>query len=123
MDTRAYVTPYPFERADPVDTARPFIEARLTEMATIGLRFEAPIGVEVGQRMLVVLILSDERQVEAMGIVRRCWGRTERGHDFAVELVGLHNEEVDELARETEAAKNADRPQGPPVEAVPTAEG
>jgi len=111
VDAKAMVAPLPFERTGPVDQAHCFVEARLTEMAAIGLRFEAPVDVQVGQRMLVILDLAGQRQVEAMGIVRRCWDPTAWGHDFAVELVGLHSDEVDQLVRETEAAGNGEAPE------------
>jgi len=122
-DTLAYVAPFTFERAEPVGEAHRFVAARLTEIAAIGLRFIAPVEAQVGQRMLVVLVLSDQRHVEAMGIVRRCWEETEEGHDFAVELVGLHSDEVEQLARETEAVKNAAALEKAPAEAAAVAQG
>jgi len=118
VDAKAWVAPLPFERtAGPMDQARSFVEARLTELATIGLRFEAPLDVQVGLRVLVILTLSGQRHVEAMGIVRRCWDPTNGGNDFAVELVCLHSDEVGQLARETEAAKNGEAPRQVPEEA------
>ena len=123
VEATAYVAPFPFERTEPADQACAFVEARLTELAAIGLRFEAPMDVQVGQRVLVILPLSDQRQVEAMGIVRRCWDPTAMGLDFAVELIGLHGDEVEQLARETEAAKNAEAPEEAPAEPEPVAQG
>lgn len=126
VDAKAWVAPLPFERSEPVDQPHSFVEARLTELATIGLRLEAPVDVQVGQRVLVIVPLSGRRRAEAMGIVRRCWDPTAGGHDFAVELIGLHSDEVEQLDRETKTAKSGEAPQHapgePPAEAEPVAQ-
>ncbi len=105
-----------------------FVPAQVTELAGPGLRVEAPLEVKVGERVVVILKLSDQtrqdfaarglpppprelqsgsvkpsRIVEDIGEVRRTEA-TEDGFSIAVELTGLSDANVSELIRATNAA-------------------
>jgi hypothetical protein len=95
-----------------------FVPASVTELAGPGLRIEAPLEVKVGDRVLVVLKLSDEDQkpgskstdktepekvIEDIGEVRHTKS-TKNGFSIAVELTGLSDPNINELIRATNAA-------------------
>lgn len=103
-----------------------FVPAEVTELAGPGLRIEAPLEVEVGDRVVVILKMSEEsishgqdaspqllplqgnrrtpsRVVEDVGQVRHVRA-TEHGFSIAVELTGLSDSNVNELVRETNSA-------------------
>jgi hypothetical protein len=96
-----------------------FVPASVTEMAGPGLRVEAPLDVKVGDRVIVILKLSEEQQqkpnsqktgktnsekiVEDIGEVRHT-EKIENGFSIAVELTGLSDPNINELVRETNAA-------------------
>lgn len=107
-----------------------FVRAEVTELAGPGLRVEAPLEVQVGERVVVILKISDgaehhstahrdgtssrsrglqggrskpSRIVEDIGQVRRTEA-TEDGFSIAVELTGLSDSNVSELIRATNAA-------------------
>ena len=107
-----------------------FVPAEVTELAGPGLRVEAPLEVKVGERVVVILKISDgtephstahrdgmsprsrelqsgrtkpSRIVEDIGQVRRTEA-TENGFSIAVELMGLSDSNVSELIRATNAA-------------------
>jgi hypothetical protein len=103
-----------------------FIPGVVTELAGPGLRIEAPLEVNVGDRVAVVIKLSEEpasrqqdastrsapvqkskrteaKVVEAVGEVRHVKA-TENGFSMAVELTGLSDSNVNELVRETNSA-------------------
>jgi hypothetical protein len=97
-----------------------FIPAVVTELAGPGLRIEAPLKTEVGDRVLVVLRLDDEEKqdsapqrregktstlkiVEDIGEVRHTKD-IPSGFSIAVELTGLSDSDVNELIRATNAA-------------------
>ncbi len=108
-----------------------FIPAVVTELAGPGLRIEAPLKVEVGDRVLVVLRLDEEEEqasapepqatsgvfaqtseddkpstlkiVEDIGEVRHT-KIIPNGFSIAVELTGLSDSDVNELIRATNAA-------------------
>jgi hypothetical protein len=96
-----------------------FVPASVTEMAGPGLRVEAPLDVKVGDRVLVILKLSEEEQqksnsqrtgktapekiVENIGQVRHT-KKIKDGFSIAVELTGLSDPNINELVRVTNAA-------------------
>ena len=100
-----------------------FVPATVTELAGPGLRLEAPIEVEVGERVLVILKMNEEsaadrqrfsprsghktarpsRIVEDIGEVRRVTA-IENGFSIAIELTGLNDSNMNELIRETNSA-------------------
>jgi len=108
-----------------------FVPAAVTELAGPGLRVEAPLEVKVGERVVVILKVSDEerressagrkdgslppvsaqksrnttpsRVVEDIGQVRHIEA-IQGGFSIAVELTGLSDSNVDELVRATNAA-------------------
>jgi hypothetical protein len=105
----------------PVSTWGPpeFVPAVVTELAGPGLRIEAPLEVKVGERVLVVLRLDEEKEqdavlvqegeaptskiVEDIGEVRHTKA-IQNGLSIAVELTGLSDSDVNELIRATNAA-------------------
>jgi len=100
-----------------------FVPATVTELAGPGLRIEAPIEVEAGERVLVILKMNEEsaagrqrvsprsghktarssRIVEDIGEVRRVTA-IEDGFSIAIELTGLSDSNINELIRETNSA-------------------
>ena len=96
-----------------------FVSAVVTELAGPGLRVETALEVNVGNRVLMVFRLDAEgdsgshrqetggasnlRVVQDIGEVRHVKG-IEKGFSVAVELVGLSDQDVDELVRATNAA-------------------
>lgn len=116
----------------PADTWGPpeFVPAEVTEMAGPGLRVEAPLEVKVGDRVVVILKLSEStgktpqpnpggtspgpdteqrrtvktsRVVEDIGEVRHAEA-TQNGFSIAVELTGLNDSNVSEMVRATNTA-------------------
>jgi hypothetical protein len=91
------------------DTPR-FVEGLVTELAGPGLRIEAPLQVELDDRVLVVFALAGSgaghgraqpHTIAAAGRVRHCQA-VDRGMSIAVELTGLNDAEVDVLVRATD---------------------
>jgi len=94
-----------------------FMPATVTELGGPGLRIEAPLEVKAGDRILVIVNLSetidarysipDTRQesriVEDIGEVRHAKA-IQDGFSIAVELTGLSDSNVSELIRATNAA-------------------
>ena len=96
-----------------------FVPASVTELAGPGLRVEAPLDVKVGERVIVILKLSEQEQqkpnsqrtgktapekiVEDIGEVRHT-KKIKDGFSIAVELTGLSDPNINELVRETNAA-------------------
>ncbi|MGD8500028.1 MAG: hypothetical protein PVJ86_05245 [Phycisphaerales bacterium] len=120
-----------------------FVPAAVTELAGPGLRIEAPLEVKVGERVVVILKVSEEGQqdsitdlkdtspgsillqkgkttqsriVEDIGEVRHA-EPIQNGFSIAVELTGLSDSNVSELIRATNAAslKAGARTQDVPV--------
>jgi hypothetical protein len=95
------------------------VPASVTEIAGPGLRIEAPLDVKVGERVIVILKVSEEEQhkpnphrtgnftpekiVEDIGQVRHT-KRIKDGFSIAVELTGLSDPNINELVRVTNAA-------------------
>jgi len=96
-----------------------FVPASVTELAGPGLRVEAPLEVKVGDRVIVILKLSEEQQhkpdpqrtvkaapdkiVEDIGQVRHT-KKIKDGFSIAVELTGLSDPDINELVRVTNTA-------------------
>jgi hypothetical protein len=96
-----------------------FVPASVTELAGPGLRVEAPLDVKVGDRVIVILKLSEQEQqkpnsqrtgktapekiLEDIGEVRHT-KRIKDGFSIAVELTGLSDPNINELVRVTNAA-------------------
>jgi hypothetical protein len=107
-----------------------FVPADVTELAGPGLRVEAPLEVKVGDRVVVIMKLSESkghhlikqeksdalhsvfaghgknrpsRIVEDIGVVRHTEGIRD-GFSIAVELTGLNEKNLNELVRATNAA-------------------
>jgi hypothetical protein len=143
----AFIARFPFARTLPLsddeisqqnqthvsaDTWGPpeFVPAEVTEMAGPGLRVEAPLEVKVGDRVVVILKLSESagrihqadqggispgpnteqrrviaasRVVEDIGEVRHAEA-TQNGFSIAVELTGLNDSNVSEMVRATNTA-------------------
>ena len=83
-----------------------FVEGKLTELAGPGLLIEAPLPVQTGDRILVIFTLNEHggnspmetnRTIAGIGAVRHCRS-TDQKTLIAVELTGLSDAEVDELA-------------------------
>jgi len=107
-----------------------FIPAVVTELAGPGLRMEAPLEVNVGDRVLVVVRLgegegedsnlqqtaktSTSRVIQDIGEVRHTKA-IQNGFSVAVELVGLSDTGIDELVRATNAASLSAAAQDTPL--------
>jgi hypothetical protein len=89
----------------------------VTELAGPGLRVEAPLSVQVGQRILIVFRLDGQaegttdgepgpRLIEDIAVVRRIEA-VSNGYSIALELVGLQDTDIDELVRATNQAAMA----------------
>jgi hypothetical protein len=107
-----------------------FVPGQVTELAGPGLRIEAPLKVDVGDRVIVILKMGAEsntltehygsaqqvlmrkqevnssRVVEDIGQVRHAKA-TKDGFSIAIELIGLTDSDVNELVRETNLASLA----------------
>jgi hypothetical protein len=121
----AFVAPFPFARSLADGTAvlpdgdqgwKPveFVHAVVTELAGPGLRIEAPLPVQVGQRLLIVFRLdgsgegesraqTSARLIEDIAVVRRIEAIPD-SYSIALELVGLQDSDIDELVRATNKA-------------------
>ena len=109
-----------------------FVRASVTELAGPGLRIEAPLEVKVGDRVLVILNLSEEEDnkpgskrtgktapekiVENIGEVRHTKSIKD-GFSIAVELTGLSDPNISELIRATNVASLKTRAKTKGVEA------
>jgi len=123
----AFISRFPFQRhvgpagdllLDPQsaqDDWKPleFVHATVTELAGPGLRVEASLALNVGERILIILRLDDQcdpefekgqtpvsRIIEDIAVVRRCEPQ-DQGYSIALELVGLADADIDELVRVT----------------------
>ncbi len=115
-----------------------FVPAVVTELAGPGLRIEATMEVKVGDRVLVVLRLDEEKEqdavlvregkaptskiVEDIGEVRHTRA-IQNGLSIAVELMGLSDSNVNELIRATNAASVRAGAEGRDIPPLPSAEG
>jgi len=120
LDRPVFVARYGFLPEGRDEMLPVFVEGRLREIAGPGLRMEAPLAVEVGERVLVVLDLGDGKAVRADGVVRRVDRPPEAADPsaeaaeagpavLAVELDRLSDREEAWLVRQTQAAARAAR--------------
>jgi hypothetical protein len=115
-DRPAMATVYPFAVAGQV-TPPQFAPCRMTEIAGCGLRLRGPLSVRTGARVLALIQVEPEKTLQGFGRIRRVV--TKEGDDeaeFAIELVGLSESEVDALVRYTNIAErreSADRSEQP----------
>lgn len=111
-----------------VSEAPAFAEGRVTELAGPGLLIEASFQVHPGDRVLVVFTLDRDTApgipggwgtISGIGRVRHCRS-TDTGASIAVELTGLSDAEIDELAYITAemSSRENDAPGGSPTEAA-----
>jgi hypothetical protein len=80
-----------------------FVPGILTEIAGPGVCIEAPLQTQVGERVLIVMRLSEDKVIQGVGLVRRAYGGEVMPVTVA-ELLGLSNAEISDLVRETNAA-------------------
>ncbi|MEN6576848.1 MAG: hypothetical protein ABFD90_10940 [Phycisphaerales bacterium] len=94
----------------PVGEVPVFAEGRMTELAGPGLRIQSAVQVHPGDRVLVVFTLDHGSAdvpggwgtIAGIGRVRHCRG-SDSGKSIAIELTGLSDAEIDELAYITAA--------------------
>ena len=96
-DNPAYVARFAFEKSGLQAEPPKFVEATLIEMAGPGLRMVAPLAVQTGERVLVMLALDAKRTIEGVGIVRRASAGSEGQTDLAVELIDVGDSEIAKL--------------------------
>ena len=147
----AFITPFPFVRtlagnSDSVEDISvssweppEFVPAVVTELAGPGLRIEAPLEVKVGDRVLVMFKLDEEKDqdsipesqhgkapvpriVEDIGEVRHTKA-IHNGLSIAVELIGLSDSDVNELIRATNTASLRTGAEGQDIPGLVNAEG
>lgn len=94
-----------------------FVPAELTEIAGPGLRLEAPLQVEAGERVLIRVKAAEGRTLQGMALVRRATAGTDGMTDLAAEMIGLSTSEVAELIRETNLATRTEEAEQVPVPA------
>jgi hypothetical protein len=81
-----------------------FAAGELTEIAGTGLRLKAPVDVRHGERVLLNLQFAEGDVIEAVGKVKRAVKDEGGDSILTVELLGLSEEEIARLTRETNAA-------------------
>ena len=100
----AFVAPFPFVRAGREMAPPQFSPATVSEIGGPGLKLEAPVQVQAGDEVLVVLKLRPGHVMEGLGVARRAQPGGEGNTSVAVELVSLNTAEVGELIRESNLA-------------------
>ena len=103
----------------PASQAPVFAEGRVTELAGPGLRIQTALSVHPGDRVLVVFTLDcggaevpgGWGAVTGIGRVRHCYG-ADSERSIAVELTGLSDAEIDELAHITAAMSSWEEEHG-----------
>jgi len=111
---------FPFS-AGPREDLPEFVPGTVTEIAGPGLRIDAPLVADVGERVLVVVKAGDDRTIQGVGRVRRLVGGEDGLPVLAIEMIGLSEAELGELVRETNAAARgaaAATPEAEPVAAA-----
>jgi hypothetical protein len=107
VNTKAYFARFPFDTGRELSVPE-FMPCKLRELAGPGLLLQTHVELRIGERILVVLELPEEKVVEDMGEVKHV--RTiEGGYSVAVELTGVKEAQVDELIKATNAAMAADK--------------
>jgi len=84
-----------------------FVAGTVVEVGGPGMLVRAPLEAAVGERVLVVVRLRDEKVVEGPAIVRRAQLNKNGMWVLAMELVGLNTAQVDDLTRETNLVAQA----------------
>jgi hypothetical protein len=118
-DRQAAVANFPLWRGEANLTEHDYVPGRLVELGGPGLKLQAPVEAQTGQRVLVLLQFSAGEIVEALGKVRRVSPKGGGKAELAIELIGLNEEEVGRLAQETNAQEHAGAAQadGAPAQA------
>ena len=98
----AYIARFGFAGGEKIGLPQ-FVHGNLREIAGPGLLIEASIQVKVGERVLVVMQVADDKAVQDVGEVRHI-RPAEKGYAIAIELTGVKEANVDELVRLTNAA-------------------
>jgi hypothetical protein len=113
----ASVALFPF-LDDTADAEPPvFTPATLVEIAGPGLRLEAPVSVEAGDRILVRVKSTTDRILQGLAVVRRVTTGADGVTNLAAEMIGLTTSEVAQLVRETNLSSTAGRTEEAPVSA------
>jgi hypothetical protein len=99
----AYLARFPFQRPDGEGNMPEFVEGILTEIGGPGLRIEAPLRTEMGERVLAVLKLSEAVTVEGVGVVRRAV-EGDAVTVTVIEFLGLSNADINLLMQEAGVA-------------------
>jgi hypothetical protein len=99
----ALLARFPFEKTAAEGDSPAFATGVLTEIAGPGVCIEAPVQTKVGERVLIVMRLSEDKVIQGVGIVRRAYVGESMPVTVA-ELLGLTKAEINELVRETNAA-------------------
>jgi len=120
----AFVAPFPFTRLANTsgDSWSPpeFVPAVVTELAGLSLRLDVPLEVKVGERVLVMFKLDEQKNqdssspkagkkttskiIQDIGEVRHTQA-IKNGFSIAAELIGLSDSDINELVCATNAAK------------------
>ena len=106
----------PFVTSDTEAAPKTFVSGELVEIAGTGLRLKAPVDIRPGERVLLTLEFADDDIVDAVGKVSRAVKIEGGDCVLVVELLGLTEEEIAKLTRETNAAarENARRQETKP---------
>lgn len=100
-DQEAAVAEFPLWRNELNVTDHEYVSGKLVEIGGPGLKLQAPLEAQSGQRVLVLLQFSAGEIVEGLGKVRRVSQRPGGQAELAIELIGLNEEEVGRLAQQT----------------------
>lgn len=119
---------------NPVDFLAPpeFIPAVVTELGGTGLRVDTHLQVKVNDRVLIILTLNQDNSVddqlfqdaaapkviESAATVRHIKHNQQDGLSIALELIGLEDDEIDELIRATNEASIGMDKRNNPVPAI-----
>jgi hypothetical protein len=116
----ALLARFPFDKGEAPGEAPEFVGGTLTEIAGPGMRIDASVAPQVGERVLVLLRMDEDTTIQGVGKVRRLVHGEGETPVVIVEMVGLSPEEVGRLVRETRAAA---RQAAVPEDAEPVAAG
>ncbi len=104
IERSALVAVYPFAATGELSPPD-FGPCRITEIAGCGLRICGPVPVGVGDRVLAQLEMEPGSIIQGFGRVRRVHSASDDEAEFAIEMVGLSEPEVEELVRFTSIAE------------------
>jgi len=98
------VAKLPFLASEMDPTPKTRVSGELTEISGTGLRLTVPMDIRRGERVLLTLQFAKDEIIEAVGKVSRAV-KDEAGRSvLIVELLGLTDQEIAKLIRETNAA-------------------